>query len=85
MIAPARVVVETTGGIVISGIVDTRHHRWQMALRGFGADWALARHFELYYVRWGKILRPEDMYAGNLLAGFSGKTGSSRPASLRCR
>ncbi|MDS1270539.1 amidohydrolase family protein [Lipingzhangella sp. LS1_29] len=61
-------VVDASGGILMPGMVDTHRHMWQTALRGFGADWTLAQYFHFYYLNWGQIFRPEDIYAGNLLA-----------------
>jgi 5-methylthioadenosine/S-adenosylhomocysteine deaminase len=60
--------VDGTGGIVMPGMVDTHRHMWQTALRGFGADWTLSQYFVFYYLSWGKIFRPEDIHAGNLLS-----------------
>lgn len=61
-------VVDCSGGILMPGMVDTHRHMWQSAMRGFGADWTLTQYFVFYYLKWGKIFRPEDIYAGNLLA-----------------
>ena len=63
-------VVDCSGGILMPGMVDTHRHMWQSALRGFGADWTLTQYFVFYYLKWGKIFRPEDIYAGNLLAAI---------------
>ncbi len=62
--------IDATGGILLPGMVDTHRHMWQTALRGFGADWTLTNYFQFYYLNWGKIFRPEDIYAGNLLAAI---------------
>ncbi len=62
--------IDATGGILMPGMVDTHRHMWQTALRGFGADWTLTNYFQFYYLNWGKIFRPEDVYAGNLLAAI---------------
>lgn len=62
--------IDATDGILMPGMVDTHRHMWQTALRGFGADWTLTNYFQFYYLNWGKIFRPEDVYAGNLLAAF---------------
>ena len=62
--------IDATGGILMPGMVDTHRHMWQTALRGFGADWTLTNYFQFYYLNWGKIFRPEDIYAGNLLAAI---------------
>lgn len=59
--------VDASGGIVMPGMVDTHRHLWQTAMRGYGADWTLTQYFVWYYLEWGKIFRPEDIHAGNLL------------------
>jgi len=64
--------IDATGGILMPGMIDTHRHMWQTALRGFGADWTLTNYFQFYYLNWGKIFRPEDIYAGNLLAAIEG-------------
>ena len=43
---------------------------WQTALRGYGGDWALSQYFVFYYLQWGEVFRPEDIYAGNLLSAL---------------
>ena len=43
------VVVDSTGGILMPGMVDTHRHMWQTALRGLGADWTLTQYFVFYY------------------------------------
>jgi 5-methylthioadenosine/S-adenosylhomocysteine deaminase len=60
--------VDASGGIVMPGMIDTHRHLWQTAMRGYGADWTLTQYFVFYYLNWGKIFRPEDIHAGNLLA-----------------
>ncbi|HZT98098.1 MAG TPA: amidohydrolase family protein, partial [Ktedonobacteraceae bacterium] len=62
--------IDASEGILMPGMVDTHRHMWQTALRGFGADWTLTNYFYFYYLNWGKIFRPEDIYAGNLLAAI---------------
>jgi cytosine/adenosine deaminase-related metal-dependent hydrolase len=73
--------VDASGGIVMPGMVDTHRHMWQTALRGLGADWTLSQYFVFYYLTWGKIFRPEDVHAGNVLSAIeavdSGVTGTS--------
>ena len=64
--------IDATAGILMPGMVDTHRHMWQTSLRGFGADWTLTNYFQFYYLNWGKIFRPEDIYAGNLLAAIEG-------------
>src|SRR5215468_1721409 len=60
--------IDATGGILMPGMIDTHRHMWQTAMRGYGADWTLTQYFVYYYLTWGKKFRPQDVYAGNLLA-----------------
>ena len=46
------------------GMIDTHRHMWQTAMRGYGADWTLTQYFVWYYLQWGKVFRPQDIYAG---------------------
>ena len=62
--------VDAAGGILMPGMVDTHRHMWQTATPGYGADWTLTQYFVWYYLQWGKVFRPEDIYAGNLLAAL---------------
>ena len=62
--------IDAAGGILMPGMVDTHRHMWQTALRGLGADWTLSQYFVFYYLTWGKIFRPEDIHAGNVLAAI---------------
>ncbi len=60
--------IDSTGGILMPGMIDTHRHMWQTTMRGYGADWTLTQYFVWYYLQWGKAFRPQDIYAGNLLA-----------------
>ena len=62
--------VDASGGIVMPGMIDTHRHMWQTALRGYGADWTLAQYFVFFSLEWGKVFRPQDIHAGNLLSGL---------------
>ncbi len=62
--------IDAAGGIVMPGMIDTHRHLWQTAMRGYGADWTLTQYFVWYYLEWGKVFRPEDIYAGNLLGAW---------------
>ncbi len=62
--------IDASGGIVMPGMIDTHRHMWQTAMRGYGADWTLTQYFVWYYLQWGKVFRPQDIYAGNLLAAI---------------
>src|ERR1700746_444529 len=39
-------------------------------MRAYGAVWTLTQYFVFYYLNWGKIFRPQDIYAGNLLSAI---------------
>ncbi|MDX3771776.1 MULTISPECIES: amidohydrolase family protein [unclassified Streptomyces] len=60
--------VDATGGILMPGMIDSHRHMYQTALRGIGADWTLSQYFVFCYLNWGRLFRPQDVYAGNLLA-----------------
>jgi cytosine/adenosine deaminase-related metal-dependent hydrolase len=62
--------IDAGGGIVMPGMIDTHRHMWQTAMRGYGADWTLSQYFVWYYLQWGKTFRPQDIYAGNLVAAL---------------
>src|SRR3954469_9248610 len=60
--------IDGSGGLVMPGMIDTHRHMWQTVQRGYGADWTLTQYFVYYYLEHGKLFRPEDIHAGNLLA-----------------
>jgi cytosine/adenosine deaminase-related metal-dependent hydrolase len=60
--------IDAAGGIVMPGMIDTHRHMWQTAMRGYGADWTLSQYFVWYYLEYGKLFRPADIHAGNVLA-----------------
>src|SRR3954451_22115824 len=62
--------IDASNGIVMPGMIDTHRHMWQTALRGYGADWTLSQYFVFFYLEWGKIFRPQDIAAGNLLSAI---------------
>lgn len=69
-VPPGTTEIDATGGLVLPGMIDTHRHLWQTAMRGYGADWTLTQYFVWYYLEWGKVFRPEDIYAGNLLGAW---------------
>ncbi len=62
--------IDASGGIVMPGMIDTHRHMWQTVMRGYGADWTLTQYFVWYYLQWGKVFRPQDIFAGNLLSAI---------------
>jgi 5-methylthioadenosine/S-adenosylhomocysteine deaminase len=69
-VPPDAIEIDASRGIVMPGMIDTHRHMWQTAMRGYGADWTLTQYFVWYYLSWGKVFRPEDIYAGNLLSAI---------------
>ena len=69
-VPPDAVEIDASRGIVMPGMIDTHRHMWQTAMRGYGADWTLTQYFVWYYLSYGKVFRPEDIYAGNLLSAI---------------
>jgi 5-methylthioadenosine/S-adenosylhomocysteine deaminase len=69
-VAEGTVEIDASRGIVMPGMVDTHRHMWQTAMRAYGADWTLTQYFVWNYLNYGKLFRPEDIYAGNLLSGI---------------
>ena len=67
---PDAIEIDATGGILMPGMIDTHRHMWQAGLRGYGGDWALSQYFSFYYLHWGDVFRPEDIYAGHLLSAL---------------
>ncbi len=62
--------IDASSGIVMPGMIDTHRHMWQTAMRGYGADWTLTQYFVWYYLESGRLFRPEDIHAGNLLGAI---------------
>src|SRR3954471_8785187 len=62
--------IDARNGIVMPGMIDTHRHMWQTALRGYGADWTLSQYFVFFYLEYGKIFRPQDIHAGNVLSAI---------------
>ena len=62
--------IDASDGILMPGMVDTHRHLWQTAMRGYGGDWSLSQYFVFYYLTWGKLFRPEDVFGGNLLGAI---------------
>ncbi len=52
------------------GMIDTHRHMWQTAMRAYGADWTLTQYFVWYYLEHGRLFRPEDIHAGNVVSAW---------------
>ncbi|HSN03008.1 MAG TPA: hypothetical protein VLS91_05950, partial [Acidimicrobiales bacterium] len=42
--------IDSSGGIIMPGMIDTHRHMWQTAMRAYGADWTLSQYFVWYYL-----------------------------------
>src|SRR3954464_41480 len=62
--------IDARNGIAMPGMIDTHRHMWQTALRGYGADWTLSQYFVFFYLEHGRIFRPQDIHAGNVLSAI---------------
>jgi cytosine/adenosine deaminase-related metal-dependent hydrolase len=69
-VPPDALEIDASRGIVMPGMIDTHRHMWQTAMRGYGADWTLTQYFVWYYLSYGKVFRPEDIHAGNLVSAI---------------
>jgi cytosine/adenosine deaminase-related metal-dependent hydrolase len=62
--------VDTRGGLVIPGFVDTHRHVWQTAMRGICADWTLLDYFRGIRVNASGVFTPADVYVGNYVGAL---------------
>jgi len=79
-------VIDATGKIVMPGFIDTHHHQFETALRGFLADGVLINdgdsaggslgegnyaYFEQILLGFAPFYRPQDVYINELFGGLS--------------
>jgi len=60
-------IVDASRLIVAPGFVETHRHTWQSCLRHLGANWSAAQYFANNFFKFGVVMRPEDVYAANLI------------------
>ena len=74
------IIIDATGRVVMPGFIDTHHHQFETALRGFLADALLAgdgkphSHFNYFdYVlnRFAGVYRPSDVYISELFGSLA--------------
>ena len=73
-------VVDARGMIVTPGFIDTHHHQFETALRGFLADAILVNdgkphgainYYEYVLLNFSKVYTPEDVYISELVGSLS--------------
>ena len=78
--APGAAVIDARGKIVMPGFIDTHHHQFETALRGFLADGLLANdgkphgainYFDYVLGKFARVYRPQDVYINELFASLS--------------
>lgn len=63
-------VIDASGMVVMPGLVDGHRHTWQSLIRGVAADWTLAQYMQGIRGVFGRLYRPEDVYAANLVGAL---------------
>jgi len=74
--------IDATGRIVMPGFIDTHHHQFETALRGWLADGVLINdgsgspsgsrtYYENILLKFATVYRPQDVYISELFAGLS--------------
>ncbi|MGW9209464.1 amidohydrolase family protein [Embleya sp. NPDC055664] len=63
-------VLDARERIVLPGFVDTHRHVWQSVLRAVAVDSDLGDYLGLVLGRLSPAMRPEDVYAGNLVGAL---------------
>jgi 5-methylthioadenosine/S-adenosylhomocysteine deaminase len=73
-------VLDARGRIVMPGFIDTHHHQFETALRGFLADGLLANdgtphgvvnYFDYILGKFARVYRPQDVYINELFGSLS--------------
>jgi 5-methylthioadenosine/S-adenosylhomocysteine deaminase len=75
-------VIDVSGRIVMPGFIDTHHHQFETAIRGWLADGVLIddgsgspsgsrTYFENILLKFAPVYRPQDVYINELFGGLS--------------
>ena len=63
-------VIDTSGGVVVPGFVDTHRHTSLSLFRGIAADHSLVRFLPNCYLRWLPAVDAEDIYTASLVSAL---------------
>jgi cytosine/adenosine deaminase-related metal-dependent hydrolase len=78
--APGAAVIDAAGMVVMPGLIDTHHHLFETALRGFLADGILINdgqpenaynYYEYILQKFSMVYRPEDVHVSALFGGLA--------------
>ncbi|MBI1731954.1 MAG: amidohydrolase family protein [Gammaproteobacteria bacterium] len=78
--APGAAVIDAKGMIVMPGFIDTHHHQFETALRGFLADGILINdgqphgainYYEYILQKFSLVYRPQDVYINELFGSIA--------------
>lgn len=64
-------VIDSTGFIVIPGLVNAHLHTWQTALRGIAADWSLAEYLRKMHAGLATVFTPADLHIATLCGALN--------------
>lgn len=67
--------IDASGKMVVPGFIETHRHTWQSCLRHMGGDWSAAQYFSYNFFKFGINMRPEDVYAANLIGRLAALDG----------
>ena len=68
-------VVDAGNMMVVPGFIETHRHTWQSCLRHIGGNWSAAQYFGYNFFKFGVNMRPEDVYAANLIGRLAALDG----------
>lgn len=62
--------IDTTGGVVLPGMIDSHRHTWMSLLRGISADQSLMQFLASTFYGIGSIIEPDDASAASTVGAL---------------